>query len=175
MPTRRPSFTAGRSRHASFTPTGVRHLRFAFERSAHGRFDYETDPTFTVPGGNLDLLSGATLSEVGFGALVYCGTAYCRPSDSEDEVQFALPAGTVKRLYVRCYPAPGFGESFACTFRVDKADTLIAATISGNGRNAASNVSNTVTTTAGQAGSVKITPSSGAAWSYLTWTLEIDR
>lgn len=118
--------------------------------------------TFTVA----PVVLGCTVANiVGSGATTYAAPSNCGSSgNAEADQRFPSPiAGTARNLYVNSNSAPGAGETYTITLRLNGANTSVTCTISGAAATTCSDTSNTATVAAADRITFSVVASAGAA------------
>lgn len=92
---------------------------------------------------------------------------------TEANVQYRMPAGTMKRLYVALGTAPGGVAARTITSRVNGTDQTLASTCTG-AATTSNNTSDTISLAEGDLVSVKNTPANSPADSVITFALVVN-
>ncbi len=120
------------------------------------------------------LSTGTGGSTPSSGSTTYMGAS--KNSGTEGLIDFRVPYdGTIRNLYCNSGVAPGSGEEFEYTVRVQASDTAVTCTNAGASDTTAEDTTNSVAVSAGDAISVKLVTSGSAGVTTHAATFEFIR
>lgn len=117
------------------------------------------------------LTGGTAATAVTAGTTIYFFTG---SNAAENTMSTTMPACTARNLYIQANTNPGVGKNFVFVVRKNGVSTALTCTISGAASSSASDLTHSVSYSAGDVISIQVVTDSGSNSATFTFLLELD-